>query len=331
MLAFIISAALLTIATLALVLAPLWRGQRSLVLPLALFVAGTALGLYALLGTPAALDPAAREAPQNLDDAIARLQQALQRDPGQADGWRLLGGVLSGQGRMQEANDAYAHAVKLRPDDPGVLAEAAEVRAKSAPRHRFDAQAVAWLEHAIERNPEHQRARWFLGIARRQAGDAAGAAAAWEPLLAEVDAGTAAALRPQIDAARKDAGLPSLTAAAPAATGLTVEVALDPGLAARARLRGDASVFVIAREPGGAPMPVAAEKHAASELPFTTTLDDADSPMPTRKLSQLHEVELVARLSASGNAMPQDGDVESAPVRVDLPAKQPVELVIGKR
>jgi len=106
-------------------------------------------------------------------------------------------------------------------------------------------------------------------------------------------------------------------------------VKLDPGFASRVRLRGDAQVFVIAREPGGAPMPVAVEKHAISELPFIATLDDGDSPMPTRKLSQLREVELVARLSASGNAMPQDGDIDSAPVRVALPAKGPVELVIG--
>ena len=57
----------------------------------------------------------------------------------------------------------------------------------------------------------------------------------------------------------------------------------------------------------------------------------ARAVVASRKLSQLREVELVARLSASGNAIPQEGDVESAPVRVTLPAKGSVELVIGKR
>lgn len=324
-------AALLTLAILALALAPLWRAQRGAAVAISAFVAGAAIGLYALLGTPAALDPALREAPQTVDDAIARLQGELQRDPAQPDGWRLLGRVLAEQGRFGPSRDAFARAATLRPDDPDALAEAAEARAKADPQHRFDPQAVAMLEHALQRDPKHQRSRWFLGIARRQAGDAAGAAATWEPLLAEVDPTTAAALRPQLDAARKDAGLPPLPRPTPAAGTLTVAVKLDPGFASRVRLRGDAQVFVIAREPGGAPMPVAVEKHAVSELPFTATLDDGDSPMPTRKLSRLHEVELVARLSASGTAMPQDGDIESAPVRVALPAKQPVELVIGKR
>jgi len=326
---FIALAALLTLATLALVLAPLWRGQRGLALALATLVAGAAIGLYALLGTPAALDPALREAPQTMDDAIARMQQELQRNPAQPEGWRLLGRALADQGKSDESRDAFARAAALRPDDPEVLAEAAQARALADPQHHFDPQAVAMLEHALQRDPKHQRSRWFLGIAKRQSGDAAGAAAMWEPLLAEVDAITAAALRPQLDAARKDAGLPPLPPSAPIPGALQVAVKLDPGFAARIRLRGDAQVFVIAREPGGAPMPVAVEKHAMSELPFIVTLDDGDSPMPTRKLSQLREVELVARLSASGNAMPQEGDIESAPVRVALPAKGPVELVIG--
>ena len=193
----------------------------------------------------------------------------------------------------------------------------------------FDAEAVALLQRALQNEPGHQRARWFLGIAQRQAGDNAAAAATWEPLLAQVDAATAASLRSEIESARTAAGLAPAPAVEPGLS-LRVRVSLDPAFAARVRMRGDASVFVIAREVGGAPMPVAAEKHGVSELPFVTTLDDSDSPMPTRKLSQLREVELIARLSTSGTANRQDGDVESKPLRVTLPASAPVELVIGQ-
>jgi cytochrome c-type biogenesis protein CcmH len=147
--------------------------------------------------------------------------------------------------------------------------------------------------------------------------------------LPQVDAKTAASLRPQIDAARAAAGLPPLPSAPANIPGLRVQVALAPDLASRIRLRGDASVFVIARMPGGPPMPIAVEKHSVQELPFEATLDDGDSPMPTQKLSSQREVEVVARLSASGEAMPQAGDLESQPVRVKLPADKPVELTIG--
>jgi cytochrome c-type biogenesis protein CcmH len=152
-------------------------------------------------------------------------------------------------------------------------------------------------------------------------------------LLATVDAGTAATLRPQIDAARIDAGLPPLPSASVAADAsshaLTVRVALDPAFAARSRLRDDASVFVIARVPGGPPMPVAVERHSVRDLPLTITLDDSDGPMPTRRLSAVAEVDVLARLSTSGDAMRREGDVESKPVRVKLPAGGQVELLVG--
>lgn len=332
---FAICAALLALLVLAFVLRPLWRDRP---LPAAAF-AGTLLlstaVLYWLVGTPAALDPSVRTAPATMDDAIAELEAELKRDPRQTDGWRLLGRAYREQRRPADARNAYARAAALAPDDDNAQVEYAEARALADPQRRFDDEAVAALQRVLQRAPQHQRARWFLGIAQRQAGDAAAAARTWEPLLSIVDAATAASLRPQIDAARAAAGLPPLPAApaasanAPHTNGLTVKVALDPDFASRVRLRGDASVFVIARMPGGPPMPVAVEKHALQALPLTVTLDDADGPMPTQKLSALKEVEVVARLSASGNAMRQEGDIESKPVRIALPAKGPVELVIG--
>jgi cytochrome c-type biogenesis protein CcmH len=328
--AFVTAAALLTLATLAWVLRPLWRQHRT---AMAVAMAGLALAtglLYGLVGTPAALDPAQRQMPATMQEAITRLEAELQRDPNQVDGLRLLARAYLQQQQPVKARDAYTRAVRLAPEDPDLLAESAEARALADPQRRFDADAIAQLQAALKLQPMHQRARWFLGVAQRQRGEHAAAASTWEPLLAVVDASTAAALRPQLDAARSDAGLPPLPArqTAPAATaaagpGLRVNVAIDPQLAQK--LPG-ASVFVIARIPGGPPMPVAVEKHPANALPATITLDDADSPMPTQKLSALQDIEVFARLSQSGNAMRQDGDVDSKPVRVALPARAPVEL-----
>jgi cytochrome c-type biogenesis protein CcmH len=88
-------------------------------------------------------------------------------------------------------------------------------------------------------------------------------------------------------------------------------------------------VFVIARAAGGPPMPVAVEKHPVSSLPLEIVLDDRDGPMPTAKLSALQDVEVLARLSESGDATRREGDIETATVRVKLPADSPVTLVLG--
>ena len=331
MVTFVLIAAVLALVVLAVLLRPLWRSARPVALGVALLVLASTALLYRLVGTPQALDAAALRAPETLGEAIAQLEAELQRNPGQADGWRLLAQALQRESQPVKSRDAFAKAVALSPDDADLLAEAAQSRALADPNRLFDAEAVRLLQRALGLRPDHQRARWFLGIAQRQAGDNAAAAATWEPLLAQVDAATALSLRKEVDSARAAAGMPPLPAAVAVAAspGVSVNVSLDPDFAARVRLRGDTTVFVIAREPGGPPMPVAVEKRDVSDLPFSATLDDGDSPMPTRKLSQLREVELVARLSESGVANKQDGDIESKPVRVTLPAKGPVELVIG--
>jgi cytochrome c-type biogenesis protein CcmH len=329
-LTFAIAGALLVLIVTALLLRPLWRDSQKLVLGIALCIGLGSVALYRIVGTPAALEPAVAM-PQTLDDAIKGLQAQMAKKPDEPQGWRLLGQALGNSQRFAESRDAMAHAAKLAPRDPDILTEAAQSRALADPERRFDTIAVALLRQAIEVQPQHQRARWFLGIAQRQAGQDAEAAKTWEPLLAMVDASTAPSLRAQIDEARKAAGLEPLPPAAPvvASNGLRVRVALDPDLASRARLRGDATVFVIARAAGGPPMPVAVERHTLADLPLDITLDDGDSPMPTQKLSAMRDVEVLARVSASGDAVPQAGDLESAPMRVTLPASGPVDVSIG--
>ena len=332
---FIAIAVLLSLVVLGAVLWPLWRDSRALVLGGVLALGLATFALYRITGTPAAIGHVAATAamPASLDEAIAELREALKRNPNQAEGWQLLARTLASQGKAAESSEAYTQAVKLLPDDPNLLVEAAQARLFAAADRKLDAQAVAWVKHALTLQPGHERGTWLLGISQRQNGQPAEAAKTWEPLLAQVDADTAATLRTQINEARAEAGLPALPApapAAPSANALTVKVSLDPDFAARVRLRGDTTVFVIARIPGGPPMPVAVEKHSLQDLPLTLTLDDGDSPMPTQKLSALKEVEVFARLSASGDPMRQEGDIESAPVKIKLPSTAPVELVLGK-
>ena len=327
---FIALAAGLTLAVLAVLLRPLWRDARGVALGIAVIALASSALLYRIVGTPQALDAANLTAPETLGDAIAQLQAELARNPEQAEGWRLLGMAYQRESKPLDAREAYAKAASLAAGNADILTEAAQSRALADAKRLFDANAIGLLQAALKADANHQRARWFLGIAQRQSGDNAAAAATWEPLLALVDAATAASLRKEIDAARNAAGMSPLPTVTSTATALQVKIALDPAFAARVRLRGDASVFVIARAPDGPPMPIAVEKRSVSELPFTATLDDDDSLMPSGTLSQQREVELVARLSASGEGKRQEGDIESKPVRVALPAKAPVLLVIGE-
>ena len=91
-----------------------------------------------------------------------------------------------------------------------------------------------------------------------------------------------------------------------------------------AALKGKAAatdtVFVVVKTPDNSGPPLAVKRFTGADLPASFKLDDADAMMPNRKLSGFAEVILIARLSKSGNAMPQPGDLASAPQKVKLGA-----------
>lgn len=317
---------LAAVAAAAMAIAVLWplrQAGRKAFIAACLIIGVAGAALYALVGSPVTRNDTPTES-ADLQQGIQDLQQALERDPQRADGWALLGRSQLALGQLAEASTAYARAVALAPDEAPLLVEAAQARAQAHPTRQFDDTALQWLRHAQQVEPRNERAGWLIGVALRQRGQNAEAAATWEALLPQLEPGAATALREQIAIAR---GASSEAPVAQTSAGLQVSVTVDPALAKT--LPADATVFVIARQPGGPPMPVAVEKHALADLPLTVTLDDSDSPMPTAKLSSLDEVEVFARVSASGQANRQEGDVDSPVVRVRLPHAESVRLAVA--
>jgi cytochrome c-type biogenesis protein CcmH len=105
------------------------------------------------------------------------------------------------------------------------------------------------------------------------------------------------------------------------------KVTISPGLAGKGAATD--TLFVFARETSGPPMPVAIVRATKKDLPFNFRLDDSASMMPSRKLSDVGTVVIVARISKSGQAMPQSGDLEgiSQPV---TPGAEGVAIVIDR-
>jgi len=332
---FILVAALVIPAAALVIAAPLRAQSTRAAVIMGLAVPVLAVGLYMMVGTPAGLDPAQRQAPTTIEEAVTQLEADLERDPRQPEGWRLLGRAYAELGRPDDARDAFQRAARLDPENLDAQVEHAGAIAASSPQHRFGEEATAILEQVLRIDPSHQRARLFLGIALRQAGENAQAAETWEPLLANLGPEAAAGLLEQVNEARTDAGmeplaeLPRAADAEASPNAVTVRVSLDPDFAAMVRLDPDAVIFVVARLPDGSPMPVAAQRRLVRELPLELTLDDADAVMPTQALSAVQEVELIARISSDGTANAQPDDVTSPPVRITLPADGPVDLVLG--
>lgn len=326
-------AVLAGIAGVLLALAVLWplraRGRVGFLIA-CLSIGLASASLYLLVGDPRAAQAPAAPSLAELRDGVQALEQSLEQEPQRADGWVLLGRSRGELGQLDAAAAAYSRAAALAPDDAGVLVEAAQARAQADPEKRFDDTALGWLQHALQVQPDAERAAWLLGIALRQRGRDGEAVAVWSALLPRLQPGAAAALEQQLVIARAAAGAEAPTAPAgavqeKAAPLLSVRIAMPPGFDPAQWPQG-AALFVLARAPGGPPMPVAVRRYPLQALPATVTLGDADSPMPTQPLSAHARVEVMARLSRDGTAAHGEGDLESAPVMVQLPQTDKLQL-----
>ena len=342
-LAFYLVAAVMVAVALALLLVPLLRtGRRhgrprgvfALALGIALLLPIGAGALYLHIGTPVALDgvPTAPK-PMDFQQALADLRTHLAQQPNDAQGWTLLAEATTALKQPEEARDAWDHALKIDPNNVAAMVGWAETDSMARPDHMIEGRALDLLHHALELQPDSQRALWLLGISEFQHTQYTEAAATWRKLqpLLEPGSTVAKAVADQIANADVRAGVkPAAEPAAVANQGaaLKVEVSLAPALKDKL-LPGD-QLYVYARAVSGPPMPLAVAKLAADALPATVTLSDAMAMTPELKLSSVARVVVSARISHSGQPIAQPGDLEGSAGIVDTDRKTPVAIAIDK-
>jgi cytochrome c-type biogenesis protein CcmH len=323
---FLITAALLTLATLAVLLRPLAFNRaaftrkplRRTLIALLLLVPLAAAGLYALLGNRAALEPHAAGAggdPQ-VEKMVATLAERLQRDPSDTKGWIMLARSYKVMGRMHEAELAYDHAAPAIENDAQELANYADVVASNAGGH-FGGKPTQLLDKALRADPKNPMAMWLAGAAMLDAGDAPRAVLVWQKLLALLppDSDDARELRNQIVQAGGTAAEPAPAAPVASGPGVSGRVEIASGLGAAP----DDTVFIIARAPDQR-MPAAVIRTTVSQLPREFTLDDSLAMSPQSRISALREVQVEARVSKSGQPVAQPGDLVADPQKVQVGA-----------
>ena len=306
-------------------------------------------------GTLAVSDPRVLE-------MVQKLTKKLEANPDDAQGWLMLGRSQMVLAHYPEAARAYERAVKLSPPDAQTLADYADALAMAQGR-RLDGEPTELVMQAVKLDPTNQKALELAGTVALGRGDIAGAIGYWEKLRAqlppqsddarEVDAaleslrgrlgqpGASSARGAAVGAAGPATAASPKTAQAVGAGGggsagsagrVTGQIDVAGELAGKVTLSD--TVFIFAKAAGGADasaprMPLAVVRFAARELPRSFELGDAQAMTPAGKVSTQSEVVVQARISKSGSALPQPGDLESAPVTVK-PGARPVSIVISR-
>ena len=332
---------------------------RFVALSLAMIIPASSGVLYWTLGNPAAMThPTVSVASQGgpggdaqmaegLNQLIEQLRKKLEQNPNDGVGWGLLARSYMAMERYADAVPIFERATKLDPDNAGLLADFADALAVHQGR-KLEGRPESLIQKALKLDPHNVKALMLSGTIAYNRKDFARAAKEWEDAhtyLPADDQESSDQLKASIaEAKRRMGGGPSMNmlvanppmeqakptkAAAPSgqSRAITGKVILGPNLANRASLPD--TLFVFAKDVAGPPMPVSIVRASRKDLPFTFRLDDSTSPMPSRKLSDIDTVVIVARLSKSGRAMAESGDLEgmSQPIK---PGAENITVVIDR-
>jgi cytochrome c-type biogenesis protein CcmH len=271
----------------------------------------------------------------SIEERVAKLERKLQESPNDVDGWVLLARSRGTQRDFAKAADALEHALALAPGHPDLLADLADALAMNADKS-LAGRPSALIDQALKADPAHRKALSLAATRAMQQERPAEAADYWRRLRATFpdDAPDVA----QIDAILADLGTPTDKNHATQGTqGKAVEgrVTLAPDMLARLRKQGlpdTAILYVLARVPGGSPMPVAVLRLSAQQLakgdPVSFRLDDSVAPMPAQKLSTQARVDVEARISMRGGAVREAGDMSAVAAGI-APGAGGLHLQIG--
>ncbi len=301
----------------------------ALALPLASFALYRLLGQPNSFATPAATASASAEniTPQQFAIMTQRLAVKLREQPNDPLGWNMLAKAYMALGRANDGIMAYDRAVLLAPDNASLLAEYAHALA-SRDNNSFGGRPRELIAQGLKLEPNNPRILALAGSAAYEAKDFSAAIDHWEKLLAQAPKQSEITdeVMASINAAR--AALeqkPSATASA----GVSGTVALNDTL--KDKVAAADTLFIYARAAGGnAPkMPLAVWRGVVKDLPRNFTLDDSMAMTPAMVLSKFEQVTVEARVSKSGNAIPQSGDLSAAAVTVKPGAKN-IKLLIDR-
>jgi len=246
--------------------------------------------------------------------------------------------------RFADAVQVYDKLTQLMPNEPQLWADYADVLAMSSGRTLLG-MPTQLLDKALALDPDNFKALALSGSAAMERGDFALTVRHWEKLLKlipkedentqVIESGIQQARELMAQSKGGKSSGKTQRAAAEAQTratqsgkeGITGIVTLSDALKAQASPND--TLFVLVRAAQGPKMPLAIVRKQVKDLPLKFTLDDSTAMSAEMKMSNFDQVVVIARVSKSGNAMPQPGDLQGMSATVK-PGTTGLKLNIDK-
>jgi len=248
--------------------------------------------------------------------AIDELAVRLKQNPEDGKGWAMLARTYAVTGRYKEAVEAYEKAVSLVKNDAVMLIDYADVLAMVNGKN-MQGKPLELVHHALELDPGNIKGLALMGTASFQTGDYKQAEKYWREVLTKLPQDSQ--MSKQINAGIADAQkMTSGNKDQQNQFGAVIAGVAKLSSALSGKVAPSDTVFVFAKSISGSPMPIVVMRGKVRDLPIRFVLNDSMAMMPSMKLSNHDYVTVSAKISKSGSATPQRGDLkgETTPVKV---------------
>lgn len=244
---------------------------------------------------------------------LERMEEQAMLQPDNPNVWSELFPLYRQTGQAEKAVDALERLIAIEGRVAPLLAQLAQLRFFLEGR-ALTPEVQGLVDETLEQDPRQPTILGMMGIHAFDNADYDTAIDRWRRAMANVeDPDTADSLREGIRVAQQRLGVDPDEAPIGQALdeaqgpGVRVDVSLDEALIDR--VSSQASVFVIARDMAGELPPLAIAQAQVSDLPATFVLDASNAMSQQANLAQVDEARLMVRVSPTGQATPQPGDL----------------------
>jgi cytochrome c-type biogenesis protein CcmH len=277
------------------------------------FIVVISSGLYFSFGDVYRVAQKNSETPisqEGVEKMVTEFAAKMEKDPSNLQGWVMLARSYRILGRNEDAVKAYERAGSFVDSDPQLLADYADTLAANA-NGNFAGKPLSLINQALKLDPNNLMALWLSGTAAFNANNYRSAVQTWEKLALQLPPNSEEMkmIEGSIAEARSKGGLAPKATIISSAKEISGQIELAGDMKSKVK-QGD-TVMVIARQVGER-MPVAVLKIPVAQFPMSFVLNDTLAMNPSAPLSKLTEVSIEVRISKTGMAKPETGDLISA-------------------
>ena len=319
------------------------ESKKTISIILLLVIPVFVISVYSFIGTPNSIEKLVlvsdlkntksdSEKLVSVEQMLKRVERRLLDDPNNSDDWLMLANSYVVLKRYPEAIRALENLYRLKGDDPSLLFRYADVLAM-ANSGIFAGKPSELIKKALQLDPQNTMGLWLAGLVAYEEGEVKKAINYWENVLPKLEIGSEEEknIRKYIEFAKENNNISiqnngSITQEK-IEYSLKLSIELSPNFT---NVNKNKVVFIYAK-PINSPnnMPIIVLRKTVADLPLLVEMNDSMSMLPSNKLSDYKSVQVLARISNSGNAKSEKGDLIGIVESMSTTSKNITKLIIN--